>query len=57
MKKTRNCAIIARRGSWEIRGGEREGELDVNFNTYGGGFTFSFHLQTGNVVEELLEFK
>ena len=57
MKKTRNCAIIARRGGWEIRGGEREGELDVKFNTYGRGFTFSFHLQTGNVVEELLEFK
>ena len=40
MKKTRNCAIIARRGGWEIRGGEREGELDVKFNTYGGGLYF-----------------
>ena len=37
----------------------RERGLDVKFNTYGGGITFSTHsfLQTGKVVEELLDFK
>ena len=39
---------------------EREGGLDVKFNTYsGGGGALLFHsfLQTGEVVEELLELK
>ena len=38
---------------------EREGGLDVKFNTYSGGGALLFHsfLQTGEVVEELLEFK
>ena len=37
---------------------KREGGLDVKFNTYsGGGLLFQSFLQTGKVVEELLEFK
>ena len=38
---------------------KREGGLDVNFNTYRGGWTLLFHsfLQTGKVVEELSVFK
>ena len=35
-----------------------KGGLDVKFNTYGGGaLLFHSFLQTGKVVEELLEFK
>ena len=36
-----------------------KGRLDVKFNTYRGGGELLFHsfLQTGKVVEELLEFK
>ena len=48
---------------WKIRGGhrrkrqqERRG-VDVKFNTYRGALLFDFFLQTGKVVEELLEFK
>ena len=61
-----DCTIITWRGGggWKIGGGgrgendnKREGGLDVKFNTYRGGITFSFFLQTGKVVEELLEFK
>ena len=38
---------------------KREGGLDVKFNTYRAGRALLFHsfLQTGKVVEELLEFK
>ena len=37
---------------------KREGRLDVKFNTYrGGALLFHSFLQTGQVVEELLEFK
>ena len=38
---------------------KRDGGLNVKFNTYRGGAALLFHplLQTGNVVEELLEFK
>ena len=36
---------------------KREGRLDVKFNTYRGGITFSFFLLTGKVVEKLLEVK
>ena len=36
---------------------KREGGLDVKFNTYGGALLFHSFLQTGKVVEELLEFK
>ena len=36
----------------------REGGLDVKFHTYRGGqLLFHSFLQTGKVVEELLEFK
>ena len=35
-----------------------EGRLDVKFNTYKGNiFFFHYFLQTGELVEELLEFK
>ena len=36
---------------------KREGRLDVKFNTYRGALLFHSFLQTGKVVEELLEFK
>ena len=36
---------------------EREGGLDVKFNTYRGALLFHSFLQNGKVVEELLEFK
>ena len=36
---------------------EKEGGLDVKFNTYTGALLFHSFLQTGKVVEELLEFK
>ena len=36
---------------------KREGGLDVKFNTYGGALLFHSFLQTGKVVEGLLEFK
>ena len=35
----------------------RERGLDVKFNTYRGELLFHSFLQTGKVVEELLEFK
>ena len=35
----------------------RERGLDVKFNTYRGELFFHSFLQTGKVVEELLEFK
>ena len=35
----------------------REGRLDVKFNTYRGALLVHSFLQTGKVVEELLEFK
>ena len=35
----------------------RERGLDVKFNPYGGALLFHYFLQTGRVVEELLEFK
>jgi len=31
--------------------------VDIKFNTYGGALLFHSFLQTGKVVEELLEFK
>ena len=59
-----NCAIITWRGGGEIRGrcigendNKREGGLDVKFNTYRGALLFHSFLQTGKVVEELLEFQ
>ena len=36
---------------------ERGGGLDVRFNTYRGALLFHSFLQTGKVVEELLELK
>ena len=36
---------------------KREVGLDVKFNTYRGALLFHSFLQTGKVVEELLEFK
>ena len=36
---------------------EKEGGLDVKFNTHTGALLFHSFLQTGKVVEELLEFK
>ena len=36
---------------------KREGGLDVKFNTYRGELLFHSFLQTGKVVEDLLEFK
>ena len=36
---------------------KREGGLDLKFNTYRGALLFHSFLQTGKVVEELLEFK
>ena len=36
---------------------KREVGFDVKFNTYGGALLFHSLLQTGKVVEELLEFK
>ena len=36
---------------------KREGRLDVKFNTYRGALLFHSFLQTGKVVDELLEFK
>ena len=54
-------------GGWKIRGGggigendnKKEAGLGVKFNTYRAGRALVFHsfLQTGKVVEELLEFK
>ena len=46
-----------REGSMEENDNKREGELDVKFNTYRGALLFHSFLQTGKVVEELLEFK
>ena len=60
----RDCAIITwRGGDGKLEGGivendnKREGGLDVKFNTYRGALLFHSFLQTGKVVEELLEFK
>ena len=61
----RDCAIITWRGLGKLEGGggigendnKREGGLDVKFNTYGGALIFHSFLQTGKVVEEVLEFK
>ena len=36
---------------------KREGRLQIKFNTYGGALLFHSFLQTGKVVEEILEFK
>ena len=36
-EKNKKLCNNCQEGGWEIRGGEREGELDVKFNTYGGG--------------------
>ena len=36
---------------------KREVGLDVKFNTYRGALLFHSFLQTGKIVEELLEFK
>ena len=36
---------------------KREGGLDVKFNAYRRALLFHSFLQTGKVVEELLEFK
>ena len=54
-------------GGWKIRGGHRRDDnkrevgLDVKFNAYrgagAGALLFHSFLQTGKVVEELLEFK
>ena len=53
-------------GGWKIRGegigendNKREGGLDVKFNAYRerGALLFHSFLQTGKVVEELVEFK
>ena len=51
-------------GKWGGGGGgigennnKRERGLDVKFNTYRGALLFHSFLQTGKVVEELLEFK
>ena len=50
-------------GNGKLEGGivendnKREGGLDVKFNTYRGALLFHSFLQTGKVVEELLEFK
>ena len=35
----------------------RDGRLDIKFNTYRGALLGHSLLQTGKVVEELLEFK
>ena len=66
----RDCAIITwgggggggvgkLEGSVGENDNKRDGGLNVKFNTYRGGAALLFHplLQTGNVVEELLEFK
>ena len=67
----RDCVIIITwrggAGVGKLEGGigendnKREGGrgLEVKFNTYGGGRALLFHsfLQTGKVVEEILEFK
>ena len=61
----RDCAIITWRGGGDgkLEGGivendnKRKGGLDVKFNTYRGALLFHSFLQTGKVVEELLEFK
>ena len=63
----RDCAIITWREGGGVGGkleggigendNKREGGLDVKFNTYGGALLFHSFLQTGKVVEGLLEFK
>ena len=60
-----DCAIITWRGGGGV--GKLEGGIGENDNNReggskiyyirGGGITFSFLLQTGKVVEEILEFK
>ena len=54
------CAIITWRGGGGIgeNDNKRDGALEVKFNTYrGGALLFHSFLQTGKVVEEILEFK
>ena len=61
----RDCVIITWGGGvGKFEGGigendnKREGRLQVKFNTYGWGeLLFHSFLQTGKVVEEILEFK
>ena len=55
--RVRDCNNYLEGGGGEIREQERGG-LDVEFYTYrGGALLFHSFLQTGKVVEELLEFK
>ena len=45
------------RGGIGENGNKGEVGLDVKYNTYMGALLFHSFLQTGKVVEELLEFK